>query len=117
MPIPRAASPRRGRPEGGTPECSVMAGLEHRGRGPGGVVEVDLDPGRIQLTSIEQLDGNCVERLTSAQRTPRPRPQHPPPFVGDQPLLTNPGLQHELRASRPITPLEAAGCQNEFAWP
>ena len=55
----------------GLPERSVVGGLHHRRRDPGRVVELGLDPGRVQLTGIEQLDGNRVERLAGAQRPPR----------------------------------------------
>jgi hypothetical protein len=100
MPMP----PGQYRPVGvdrraGLPQCAVMGCLQHRGLDPGGVVELGRHPGWIQLASIEQLDGNRVERLISAQRTPCPRPEHPPPLVSDQPLLTNPALHHELRVA------------------
>jgi hypothetical protein len=76
-----------------------MGCLQHRGLDPGGVVEVWLHPERVQLASIKQLDGDRVERLTRAQRPPGPRPQHSPPLISDQPLITDPGLQHELGIS------------------
>ena len=74
-----------------------MAGCQHGGGRPGGVVEVWVDPVRVELAGVEQLDRHPVQRCAALHRPPRPGSLRPPLVVADQPVGTEAGLQHQLR--------------------